>query len=201
MEGNPRRLGIMGGTFDPIHVGHLIAASEVAGRLVLDEVLFIPAGRPWQKSFYSEAEDRLLMTTLAIADHDRFSVSRIELDRRVDTYSADTLSDLHDFYGSDTLFFFILGSDAAAGLSTWRKLDEFRRLAEVVVVARPGELREDGPDVPTTNIKIPAVDVSSTEIRSRVREGRPISFLVPRAVESYIRDNGLYSTSREMTDA
>ena len=201
MERHPRRLGIMGGTFDPIHIGHLIAASEVAGRLDLDEVLFIPAGRPWQKSLYSEAEDRLLMTTLAVADHDRFSVSRIELDRRGDTYSADTLSDLRDFYGNETLFFFILGSDAAAGLATWRKLEEFRGLTEVVVVARPGEFQGAAHDVPTTQVKIPAVDISSTEIRSRVREGRPISFMVPRAVENYIRDNGLYSTSREMTDA
>jgi nicotinate-nucleotide adenylyltransferase len=202
MHEQPRRLGILGGTFDPIHIGHLIAASEVAGELDLDEVVFIPAGQPWQKSLYSSAEDRLVMATLAIAEHQRFSVSRIELDRRGPTYSADTLAALSDFYGGRTQFFFILGSDAAAGLSTWRKLDEFTKLAELVVVTRPGEHNVMSSDAgfPMTTVSIPEVDVSSTEIRGRVRQGRPIAYLVPPAVEAYIRANGLYSTEEEIAN-
>jgi nicotinate-nucleotide adenylyltransferase len=203
MQEQPRRLGILGGTFDPIHIGHLIAASEVAGQLDLDEVVFIPAGRPWQKSLHSPAEDRLLMTTLAVADDRRFSVSRIELDRRGPTYSADTVAALSDFYGEGTELFFILGSDAASGLSTWHKLDEFTQLAKLVVVARPGEHRDVslGAGFQMTTVSIPGVDISSTEIRGRVRQGRPIAYLVPAAVETYIRANGLYSTEEEISNA
>ncbi|MFN2595186.1 MAG: nicotinate-nucleotide adenylyltransferase [Actinomycetota bacterium] len=198
---NSARLGIMGGTFDPIHIGHLIAASEVARALDLSEVLFVPAGSPWQKSLYSSAEDRLMMTTLAVADHERFSVSRIEIDRRGPTYSADTVARLSDFYGEGAELFFILGSDAAAGLSTWMKLDEFTGKTNVVVVTRPGDPASAVEGADATFVPMPLIDVSSTDIRARVREGRPISYLVPPAVESYIRANGLYSTQEEVKDA
>lgn len=202
MSEQPRRLGIIGGTFDPIHIGHLIAASEVVTALSLDEMVFVPAGRPWQKSLYSPAEDRLVMTTLAIADHERFSVSRIELDRRGPTYSADTLAVLREFYGPGADLYFVMGSDTAAGLSTWHKLDRFLELARVVVVTRRLDTGTPTPgDVVTTTMTIPSVDVSSTEIRARVREGRPISYLVPPAVERYIREKGLYSTSAEVSEA
>lgn len=203
MSQQARRLGIIGGTFDPIHIGHLIAASEVVAALSLDEIVFVPAGRPWQKSLYSPAEDRLMMTTLAIADHERFSVSRIELDRRGPTYSADTLSVLQEFYGPRVELYFVMGSDTAAGISTWHKLDRFLELARVVVVTRrlDGDTPTAPADVATANVTIPSVDVSSTEIRARVREGRPISYLVPPPVERYIRDKGLYSTSAEVSEA
>jgi nicotinate-nucleotide adenylyltransferase len=113
----------MGGTFDPIHLGHLIAASEALARLDLDRMLFVPTGRPWQKTRYSDAEDRFIMTSLAAASHPRFAVSRMELDRTGPTYSADTLEQLRLFHGPDIKLFFIIGADAALKLGTWHGLE------------------------------------------------------------------------------
>src|SRR3990170_4848441 len=135
---SPSRVGVLGGTFDPIHIGHLIAASEAAHRFELGRVLFVPAARPWQKSSYSDPEDRFMMTSFAIEGHALFAASRIELDRRGPTYTADTMIQLREFYGVETKLFFIAGADAIANVPTWEKLDALRDLAEFIAVTRSG---------------------------------------------------------------
>ncbi|MBW3594433.1 MAG: nicotinate-nucleotide adenylyltransferase [Actinobacteria bacterium] len=191
----------MGGTFDPIHVGHLVAASEVLHGFSLDCVVFMPAGDPWQKTSEAPAEDRLMMTSLAVAGVARFAVSRLELDRKGPTYTADSLEMLADFYGSDVRFFLIAGADAVLNLSTWKKLDTVRDLAEIVAVSRPGSALDEfraSDDLPKVHVQhIPGIDISATEIRDRVRRGRPIDFLVPREVAHYIAQHGLYSAPAE----
>jgi nicotinate-nucleotide adenylyltransferase len=191
------RIGVMGGTFDPIHVGHLAAASEVLHSFDLDRILFIPAGDPWQKASETPAEDRFMMTSLAIAGFSSFEASRLELDRKGPTYTADTLETLHEFYGDGSHLFLIAGADAVLNMSTWRKLERVRELAEVVAVTRPGSDLTSFRQVegsPTVHIQeIPGIDVSATQIRERVREGRPIDFLVPAEVAWYIRRSGLYT--------
>ena len=208
MYPNPRpveRLGVMGGTFDPIHLGHLIAASEALHALRLDCVLFVPAGRPWQKGTFAAAEDRYLMTVLAAGSHARFAVSRLELDRSGPTYTVDTMEQLKDFYGDDVTLFFIVGSDALANLGTWHRIDRLRRIMELVAVSRPEwdddrvGLDESWPRI--TYLDTPEVEISSTDIRERVRAGRPIDYLVPSEVEDYIRRNGLYLDQREIKGA
>ena len=198
-----RRLGVMGGTFDPVHVGHLLAASEALHAFDLDRVLFVPAGKPWQKKDYSSAEDRFLMTSLAAGLHPRFAASRMELDRKGPTYTVDTLRELDDFY-PDLEMFLILGADAAAGLSTWYEPEAVAELAEVIAVTRPGfELEraaDQGRHVVHT-LEMPPIGISSTEIRRRVRAGAPIDFMVPLDVRSFIAENGLYvGTSEEAHD-
>lgn len=193
-----RRLGVMGGTFDPIHLGHLIAASEALSQLDLDRVLFVPTGRPWQKSRYSDAEDRFIMTSLAAASHPRFAVSRMELDRTGPTYSADTLEQLRLFHGPGIELFFIIGADAVLKLGTWHGLGRLRGLTEVVAMARPGfdlgALKPE-PHWPKVGVmQMPGIDISSSDIRARVTAGRPIDYLVPADVMAYIREHGLYVT-------
>jgi len=194
-EAGISRVGVLGGTFDPIHLGHLVAASEVRHALELDRVIFMPAARPWQKSIYSDAEDRYLMTTMAAAHHGRFAVSRMELDRQGATYTVDTMTALKEFHGPDVELFFILGTDAAAKLGSWVRIEGLREVAELVVVGRPGYLADLQPNDAWPRIHrvaIPAIDVSSTDLRRRVREGRPIDFMLPDEVAAYIRDRGLY---------
>ena len=198
-----RRLGVMGGTFDPIHVGHLLAASEALHAFDLDRVLFVPAGKPWQKKDYSSAEDRFLMTSLAAGLHPRFAASRMELDRKGPTYTVDTLRELDEFY-PDLEMFLILGADAAAGLSSWYEPEAVAELAEVIAVTRPGfaleRAAEQGRHV-VHNLEMPPIGISSTEIRRRVRAGAPIDFMVPIDVRSFIAENGLYvGTSEEVHD-
>lgn len=196
-DGTARRLGVMGGTFDPIHVGHLVAASEALWRFDLDRVIFVVAGEPWQKSTCSDAEDRYMMTMLGACDHPRFAVSRIELDRTGPTYTAETMESLRSFYGEATKLFFIAGADAALKLGTWEQLDRLATLAEVIALTRAdfdlAELAvEPGwPQVQT--MEMPAVAVSSTEVRARVAAGEPIDYLVPAAVVAYISEHGLYA--------
>ena len=186
----PLRLGIMGGTFDPIHIGHLIAASEAHARFALDRVLFLPAAHPWQKSGYSDAEDRFLMTSFAAAGHRAFEVSRQEIDRRGSTYTFETLQSLKE-HRPNTELFLILGADAAAGVPTWREPERVLELSTLIVAERAGTPIPD--DVPHERLEMPAVDISSTDIRNRVRSGRPIEFLVPQQVASHIRTCGLYA--------
>jgi nicotinate-nucleotide adenylyltransferase len=190
------RLGVMGGTFDPIHVGHLIAASEALFRFSLDLVVFVPTGQPWQKISYSDAEDRYLMTVLGVASNPRFAASRMEIDRRGPTYTADTMQTLRAFHGSDVSLFFIAGADAVSRLGTWKKIERLAGLAEVIAVTRPGYALgglELGPSTPTVrSMEMPQIDISSTDIRRRVIEGRPIDYLVPSEVAAYIKTNGLY---------
>jgi nicotinate-nucleotide adenylyltransferase len=195
-----KRLGVMGGTFDPIHVGHLVAASEALHRFSLDLVLFVPTGRPWQKRSYSPAEDRYLMTVLGIASNPRFAASRMEIDRTGPTYTADTMQTLHDFHGGEVDLFFIAGADAVLKLSTWVAVDRLAQLAEVIAVTRPGfELGglQEEPRLPNVRVmEMPQIAISSSEIRARVAQSKPIDYLVPRPVVSYIVANGLYQGSR-----
>jgi nicotinate-nucleotide adenylyltransferase len=187
----------MGGTFDPIHHGHLVAASEVADFFDLDEVIFVPTGQPWQKDDrqVSPAEDRYLMTVIATASNPRFSVSRVDIDRPGETYTIDTLRDLRAERGPEADFYFITGADALAKMISWRDADELFSLAQFVGCTRPGH-QLTMTDLPTDRVKlleIPALAISSTECRVRVRGGHPIWYLVPDGVVQYIAKRGLYS--------
>lgn len=184
----------MGGTFDPIHTGHLVAAAEVSNRLQLDELLFVPTGEPWQKQHraVTAAEDRYVMTVLG-TDRSPFGVSRVDIDREGPTFTADTLRDLHAELDPADLFF-ITGADTVAGLPTWREPDVVLELAHLVVVTRPGHpLGEVAiPASALTTLEIPGMDISSTMCRERVARGEPIDYLVPAAVVEYIRKRELY---------
>ena len=191
-----RRLGVMGGTFDPIHIGHLVAASEALHVFELDRVLFVPTGQPWQKSSYSDAEDRFLMTSLGAATHRCFGVSRIELDRKGPTFTADTMRTLKEFHGPDTKLFFILGADAAVRFGTWKNVAGLADHTDFIAVTRPGfALGQIEPDDTWPEIhlmEMPGMDISATDVRLRVRAGRPIDYLVPDQVVTYIKEQGLY---------
>ncbi|CAM4259729.1 nicotinic acid mononucleotide adenylyltransferase [Corynebacterium hadale] len=192
------RIGIMGGTFDPIHHGHLVAASEVADRFQLDEVVFVPTGNPWQKAgrTITAAEDRYLMTVIATASNPRFSVSRVDIDRGGPTYTMDTLRDLREQFPNAQLYF-ITGADALSSIMSWRDWEHMFELAEFVGVTRPGyELSEDMfPEEIQRRvhlIEIPAMAISSTDCRERSGQGRPVWYLVPDGVVQYIGKNQLY---------
>ncbi|WP_084613957.1 nicotinate-nucleotide adenylyltransferase [Nakamurella lactea] len=194
-EKRARRIGVMGGTFDPIHHGHLVAASEVADRFGLDEVIFVPTGRPWQKADDDvlSAEHRYLMTVIATAANPRFTVSRVDIDRPGPTYTRDTLADLHAAEPQAQLFF-ITGADALAKIMSWKDVDEIISLAHMIGVTRPG-YSLDGVDLPAdaiTLIEVPAMSISSTDCRDRVRRGEPVWYLVPDGVVQYIGKYGLY---------
>ncbi len=186
----------MGGTFDPVHHGHLVAASEVAALFGLDEVVFVPTGRPWQKASagVSPAEDRYLMTVIATASNPRFTVSRVDIDRDGPTYTIDTLRDLRA-ERPDAELFFITGADALAQILTWKDVDELWDLAHFVGVTRPGhELSDKG--LPTDKItlqEVPAMAISSTDCRERVERGEPVWYLVPDGVVQYIAKHHLYA--------
>ena len=191
-----RRLGVMGGTFDPIHHGHLVAASEVQSGFGLDEVLFVPTGRPWQKDArqVSPAELRYLMTVIATASNPRFTVSRVDIDRPGPTYTIDTLRDLHA-QEPDAELFFITGADALAEIISWKDADELFALAQFVGVTRPGH-ELSGKGLPTNRItlmEVPAMAISSTDCRTRVEEGQPVWYLVPDGVVQYINKYRLYA--------
>lgn len=190
------RLGVMGGTFDPIHHGHLVAASEVTSLFHLDEVVFVPTGQPWQKPAeeVTVAEDRYLMTVIATASNPRFHVSRIDIDRGGPTYTIDTLRELHRERGPETDLFFITGADALGNILTWRDADELFKLAHFIGCTRPGHrLTDPGlPDGQVSLVEIPALTISSTDCRERVRRGEPIWYLVPDGIVQYINKRGLY---------
>ncbi|MER5972353.1 nicotinate-nucleotide adenylyltransferase [Streptomyces sp. NPDC002055] len=190
-----RRLGVMGGTFDPIHHGHLVAASEVASQFHLDEVVFVPTGQPWQKSHQavSPAEDRYLMTVIATASNPQFSVSRIDIDRAGKTYTIDTLRELHT-ENADSDLFFITGADALSQILTWRDADELFSLAHFIGVTRPGHVLSDPglPDGGVSLVEVPALAISSTDCRARVAARQPVWYLVPDGVVRYINKRGLY---------
>jgi nicotinate-nucleotide adenylyltransferase len=186
----------MGGTFDPIHHGHLVAANEVATRFALDEVVFVPTGRPWQKSDrdVAPAEDRYLMTVIATASNPMFTVSRLEVDRDGPTYTVDTLAHLRERYGAGTELFFITGADALAQILGWHRSEELFELAHFVGVTRPGhDLSDEGfPAGRVTLVEVPALAISSTDCRARVAAEQPIWYLVPDGVVQYIAKRGLY---------
>jgi nicotinate-nucleotide adenylyltransferase len=193
-----RKIGVMGGTFDPIHHGHLVAASEVADRFSLDEVIFVPTGQPWQKSTraVSPAEDRYLMTVVATASNPRFSTSRVDVEREGPTYTADTLADLHAAMPENKLFF-ITGADALQAILSWKRVDEMFAHAHFVGVTRPGyELEDDHlPDGSVSLVEVPAMAISSSDCRERVAAGRPVWYLVPDGVVQYISKRNLYRES------
>ena len=193
------RVGLMGGTFDPIHHGHLVAAEEVRYAFALDKVVFVPAGHPWQKSDteVTPAELRYQMTRLATAGQPAFEVSRMEIERAGPTFTVDTLREFSECARECELFF-ITGSDAITQILTWKDADEALSLARFVAVSRPThdlaaldrldpKLRER-----ISILEIPALAFSSTDIRRRVAEGRPIRYLVPDAVALFIDEHGLY---------
>ncbi|MFJ4207486.1 nicotinate-nucleotide adenylyltransferase [Paenarthrobacter sp. NPDC089675] len=185
----------MGGTFDPIHHGHLVAASEVAAKFNLDEVVFVPTGQPWQKSDkkVSKPEHRYLMTVIATASNPRFTVSRVDVDRPGPTYTIDTLRDLRD-QRPDADLFFITGADALAQILSWKDVDELWSLAHFVGVTRPGhELHNLGREDDVSLLEVPAMAISSTDCRDRVNEGNPVWYLVPDGVVQYIAKYGLYA--------
>jgi nicotinate-nucleotide adenylyltransferase len=188
-----RRVGVMGGTFDPIHHGHLVAASEVAQSFGLDEVIFVPTGQPWQKGPVSPAEHRYLMTVIATASNPRFTVSRVDIDRPGPTYTIDTLRDLKAQRPDDELYF-ISGADAIAQIVTWHDVDQLWELAHFVAVSRPGhELSITGlPKGDVSLLEVPALAISSTDCRSRVSRGFPVWYLVPDGVVQYISKHHLY---------
>ncbi len=185
----------MGGTFDPIHHGHLVAASEVGGLFGLDEVVFVPTGQPWQKSErqVSPPEDRYLMTVIATASNPRFSVSRVDIDRGGPTYTIDTLRDLRR-QRPDADLFFITGADALAQIVSWRENQQLFDLAHFIGVTRPGFHLADAhlPEGRVSLVEVPALAISSTDCRERVARGMPVWYLVPDGVVQYIEKRSLY---------
>jgi len=196
----PNRLGVMGGTFDPIHHGHLVTAEEALWQFDLDGVLFVPTGRPWMKheEGVSPPEDRYLMTVIATSSNPRFRVSRLEIDREGPTYSVDTLRALRERYGEETELFFITGADAILEIFQWKDAELAFELAHFIAATRPGydlsrfdqEKASEHPKI--TVMDVPALAISSTDVRERVAKGRPIRYLVPEGVKSYIEKTGLY---------
>ncbi|MBO0866741.1 MAG: nicotinate-nucleotide adenylyltransferase [Mycobacterium sp.] len=206
MQKRRRRLGVMGGTFDPIHNGHLVAASEVADLFDLDEVVFVPSGQPWQKDRrVSAGEDRYLMTVIATASNPRFSVSRVDIDRGGPTYTKDTLRDLRAL-NPDSDVYFITGADALASILSWQDWEEMFAMARFVGVSRPGyHLGREHlagalkglPDDALALVEIPALAISSTDCRRRAEEGRPLWYLMPDGVVQYVSKRQLYRKPRD----
>jgi nicotinate-nucleotide adenylyltransferase len=189
----------MGGTFDPVHHGHLVAASEVQAWFDLDEVVFVPTGEPWQKATreVSPAEDRYLMTVIATASNPRFWVSRVDIDRKGPTYTIDTLRDLHAVM-PDAELYFITGADALGDIFTWRDAKELFALAHFVGCTRPGYAMDDStlqgiPKDQLTIVEIPALAISSSDVRKRRAAGEPVWYLVPDGVVQYISKYSLYT--------
>ena len=191
----------MGGTFDPIHHGHLVAASEVQARFDLDSVVFVPTGQPYEKGRVSPAEDRYLMTVIATASNPGFHVSRADIDRDGPTYTIDTLRDMRAVFGADTSLYFITGADALSRILSWKDALEMLALAHFVGVTRPGfELTDEHlPDDSVTLVEVPAMAISSTACRDRVAAGEPVWYLVPDGVVQYINKRGLYRGSGNVT--
>lgn len=203
VAGSTRRLGVFGGTFDPIHIGHLIIAEEVWAHLALDSVVFVPARvSPLKRAHHSTAaEDRLRMVELAVEGNPHFGVSRIDLDRQGPSFTVDTLQCFHTMYAGAELFF-IMGADSLASFAGWYRPAEIMRLARLVAISRPGiqvDLAAIEADLPGVSAAIEVITtlqlgISSTDIRARVRQGLPIRYQVPASVEDYIRCRGLYTS-------
>ena len=193
-----KRLGLLGGTFDPPHYGHLVAAQEVAWQLHLEQVLFLPARQnPLKEDFSSDSEHRFEMVCRAIADNPLFAASRVDLDRPPPSYTADLLRTLHS---PDQELYFIVGADILPELERWRSPGEILRLARLAVVNRPGapppavalQLLRPGARERVDLVEIPGVAIASRDLRQRVADGRPITYLTPPAVERYIAEQRLY---------
>jgi nicotinate-nucleotide adenylyltransferase len=191
-NGRPR-IGVMGGTFDPIHHGHLVAASEVAQSFELDEVVFVPTFQPWQKRVVTDAEHRYLMTVIATASNPRFTVSRADIERGGTTYTIDTLRDIRR-ERPDSDLFFITGADAIKQIFDWKDVQGLWDLAHFVAVSRPGHAvsLSELPKHDVSWLEVPALAISSTDCRSRVSRGHPVWYLVPDGVVQYISKHDLY---------
>jgi len=192
------RIGVFGGTFDPPHVGHLVTAVNVRHSLALDVVLLVVAGQPWQKEgvrVISPAEDRFALVEAAVAGVDGIEASRIELDHAGPSYTADTLAHLAGVHAGAELFT-ILGDDAAAGLFTWSRWQEVVERSVMVVVDRPGKSEALPEGIDWVHVEVPHLEVSSTDLRARVTDGRPLDFLLPEAVIDGIARLGLYGSPR-----
>lgn len=195
----PARIGVLGGTFDPIHIGHLVAAVDARAALDLDRVLLVVANRPWQKAgtrTITPAPDRIALVEACVAGIDGLEASSVEIDRGGDSYTVDTMHDLSDRHPGAELFL-ILGADVVGDLHTWVRHEELHTLCELVVVNRPGwEVVEPrGKGWRVHHVEIPALDVSGSDIRRRIAEGRPIDFLVPPGGVHCIRERRLYASS------
>jgi nicotinate-nucleotide adenylyltransferase len=196
------RVGILGGTFDPVHLGHLIIAEEARSCLVLHRMAFVPAGQPPHKldRTITGTEQRLHMLREAIAGNPCFELSRVDIDRPGPCYSVDTVRLLQELWGADTEIHFLVGSDSLAEMPTWHHPERLIQLCRIVAVRRPGyeiDLGALDRAIPGAAARIemldaPVLDISSTEIKLRVREGRSIRYLVPAPVERYIYEHGLY---------
>jgi nicotinate-nucleotide adenylyltransferase len=197
------RLGVMGGTFDPVHYGHLVTAEEALVQFNLDRVLFMPTGRPVRKTHrhVSSAEDRYLMTVIATASNPDFEVSRLEIDRPGATYTVDTMLQLRETHGPRAELYFISGADAVREILTWKDAGRFAELCTFIAATRPGFDPDLGPLTPpdaavplprVESMEVPALAISSSDIRARVAARRPIRYLLPEAVATYIEKNGLY---------
>jgi nicotinate-nucleotide adenylyltransferase len=190
----------MGGTFDPIHQGHLVTAEEALGQFRLDAVVFVPTGQPWMKEErkVTSAEHRYLMTVIATSNNPRFTVSRVDIDREGPTYTADTLRALQDEYGKEADLFFVTGADAVVEIFQWKDPQEILELAHVIAATRPGyDIARFEAEAPTSHpnisvMDVPALAISSTDIRRRVQEGSSVRYLVPEAVQTYIEKWELY---------
>ncbi len=198
-------IGVLGGTFDPIHIGHLILAEEVRASLNSTEILFVPAGQPWLKvdSPISPAEHRVEMVRLAIADKPYFKLSTMEIERAGPTYTVDTIAELKAQLGTEDELFFILGWDNLAELPRWRQPSRLITMCRLVAVPRPGyplsDLKALEASVPGLSQRVtlmdrPEIDISASAIRGRVTQGLPIRHLVPQPVERYIKEHKLYLT-------
>jgi len=202
-----KKIGIMGGTFNPVHHGHLVTAQEALDQFGLDEVIFIPTGDPPHKieDLLAHAEDRYLMTVIATSSNSSFFVYRIEIDRKGKSYTIDTVKELRKLFGSGSELYFITGADAILEILTWKNTREIVTLAKFIAATRPGydlskikELKatlfdsEDEADRRIFIMEIPALAISSTDIRQRIKIGRPVNYLVPEGVNNYILKHGLY---------
>ncbi len=202
MAGVIQRLGILGGTFDPVHHGHMVAAQEAHHQLELDRVLFLPAGRPPHKPHrpIAPVDHRLRMLELAIAGKPHFSISRVDVDRPGPHYTVDALGVLRAEWGPQPTFYFIEGSDSLADIPAWYQPERLIELCELAIVERPGirthlpQLEERLPGLTARIhwVQMPFLEISSSDLRARVRAGQPISYLLPPAVEAYILEQGLY---------
>jgi nicotinate-nucleotide adenylyltransferase len=197
MTGATERIGVFGGTFDPVHVGHVVVATETRSQLGLDRVLLVVAGDPWQKRgrVVASAADRLALVETAVDGIDGVEASAIEIERGQPSVTADTLEAL---VVPGRELFLVLGADAVANMPTWRRLEETRDLATVVVVERAGDVHSEppGPGWRVERVAIPRLDISSTELRERWGEGRPVDGLVPAEVVREIARRGLYTVAR-----
>ena len=201
-----RRVGVLGGTFDPVHYGHLVIAEEVYAALDLDEMAFVPTGHPphKQESQVSAAHHRLAMLELAIADNPHFSISRVDLERSGPSYTVETLRLLHQQWGEQTLLYLLIGWDSLEEFLAWHDpAGILEQLSYLVAVRRPGYAEENGyrasleerlPGIMQRLLVVPApqLEISSTDLRERVAEGRPIKYQLPECVEQYIEQFGLY---------